>query len=156
MVFLGRSEGEQAGRGIHSDPALLRQLNALTVKKGLEWLPFSKGGTEKWVKQVSAAELLKFVNEPAVLDLRRERTRNGEVMVHLIYPEAEESVPCEVFRNRLKLLSCPDVIRRDEAGGVWFFEGIGEGHGQGLSMDRARALALAGKNARAILADAYR
>jgi hypothetical protein len=155
MVFLGRADGEKAGRGMQTDPALLRQLNALAAEKGLEWLPFSKGGAEKWMKRVSAAELLTFVNEPAVLDLRRERARNGEVVVHLIYPEAEESVPCEVFRNRLKLLSCPDVIRRDEAEGAWFFEGIGEGHGQGLSLDRARTKAQAGKSARAILADAY-
>ena len=121
----------------------------------MDWLPFSKGGVEKWVKQLSTAELLNFVNEPVLLDLRRERTRNGEVIVHLIYPEAEESVPCEVLRNRLKLLSCPDVIRRDEARSAWLFEGIGEGHGQGLSLDRARVLAQTGKSAGAILADAY-
>jgi hypothetical protein len=155
MVFLGHSEEEKTGRGSYTDPALLCQLSALAARKGLEWLPFSKGGAEKWVKRVSTTELLTLVNEPAILNLRRERTRNGEVMVHLIYPETEESVPCEVFRNRLKLFSCPDVIRRDEAGSAWFFEGIGEGHGQGLSLDRARALAQAGKNAGAILADAY-
>jgi hypothetical protein len=81
MVFLGRSEGGKTRRSNYTDPALLRHLDALASRKGWGWLPFSKGGAEKWEKRVSAAELLTFVNEPAVLDLRRERTRNGEASI---------------------------------------------------------------------------
>jgi hypothetical protein len=155
MVFRGSIAEKTPGRSGVTDRTLVHQLSALAAKKGLDWLSFSKGGVEKWEKQVAAAELSALVKEPALLDVRRERTRRGEVMVHLTYPENEETVSCEVFRNRLKLLSCPDMIRYDENRGTWFFAGIGAGHGQGLSVDRARALAETGKSAAAILADAY-
>jgi hypothetical protein len=155
MVFQGSLPEKPGQRKQLTDPILLKRLDELVVRRSLDWLPFSKGGVEKWEKQVASSELQVMVNEPAVLDLRRERTRSGEVVVHLIYPENEETVPCEVFRNRLKLLSCPQVVRRDASGGGWVFQGIGEGHGQGLAVENARALAKSGSNASAILAGAY-
>jgi len=155
MVFRGSLAEKTPGRASVTDRTLVRQLYALTAKKGLDWLPFSKGGVEKWEKQVSAAELQSLVKEPAILEVRRERTRRGDVMVHLTYPENEETVGCEIFRNRLKLLSCPDMIRYDESRSTWLFAGMGAGHGQGLSLERVRVLAEAGKSAAAILADAY-
>jgi hypothetical protein len=155
MVFRGNAVEQASKRSTTTDPSLLRQLEALATARGWDWLPFSKGGIEKWEKPISVERLQTLVNEPAVLELRRERTRSGEVMVHLVYAESEETVTCEVFRNRLKLLSCPDVIRYDDIMRVWVFAGIGEGHGQGLSVDRSRALGEAGKSAASILADAY-
>ena len=50
-------------------------------------------------------ELKQLVDESEVLDIRRERTRSSEIVAHLMYPETEEKVPCEVFRSRLKLPS---------------------------------------------------
>ena len=73
-----------------------------------------------------------------------------------MYPETEERVPCEVFRARLKLPSCPESIQSDAATGTWIFQGIGKGHGQGLSVDKARTLAGSGTSAAAILRDAYK
>lgn len=95
------------------------------------------------------------MKETEILDIRRERTRNGELNIHLLYPTSEEVVPCEVFRNKLKLLSCPERIRHDSNKGLWTFEGIGEGHGQGLSVEKAQSLAQGGQSALAILRDAY-
>ena len=65
-------------------------------------------------------------------------------------------MPCEIFRNALKLASCPDAIRRDENGGGWLLEGVGQGHGLGMSFERAKLLAASGYSASAILKDAYR
>jgi hypothetical protein len=155
MVFRGEDPVEKKpAQGLSTDPALWALLMDLTAKSG-HWLPFSKGGDETWEKRIPVTDLQALVKEPAILDLRRERTRAGDVMVHLVYAENEEIVSCEVFRNRLKLFSCPDLIRFDEPTGAWVFSGIGEGHGEGLSMERARVLANSGRSASAILSDAY-
>jgi len=82
-------------------------------------------------KEIQVSELKKLVDEPSILDIRRERARTGAIAVHLMYQENEEIVPCEVFRNRLKLLSCPETIHFDESKSAWFFSGIGEGMGRG-------------------------
>jgi peptidoglycan hydrolase-like amidase len=95
------------------------------------------------------------VGESTILDLRRERQRNGATIVHLIYPESEEQVPCELFRARLKLPSCPETIEYEPEDGAWLFQGIGKGHGQGLSVERARSLGRSGYSAAAIIKDAY-
>jgi hypothetical protein len=156
MVFQGSLPEAKQERGTHTDPSLLKLLDELAARKKLDWLPFSKGGNEPWVREIPLTQLLQLVDEPSILDLRRERTRSGEVAIHLIYPENEEIVPCEVFRNRLKLLSCPEAIHYDERKSIWVISGIGEGHGEGLSVSKARALAKAGHSASAILTDAYK
>jgi hypothetical protein len=156
MVFQGSLPEVKEERGNRTDPSLLKLLDDLAVRRTLDWLPFSKGGDEPWVKEVSVSKLLMLAGEPTILDLRRERTRTGEVAIHLMYPENEEVIPCEAFRHRLKLLSCPEAIHYDQGKSAWVFSGIGEGHGEGLSVARARALSLAGHRASAILADAYR
>jgi peptidoglycan hydrolase-like amidase len=71
-----------------------------------------------------------------------------------MYADNEEIVSCEVFRNRLKLLSCPETIHQDVDKSTWVFSGIGEGHGEGISVAKARAQA--GHSAPAILTDAYK
>jgi hypothetical protein len=156
MVFQGSLAGRRQDRGNSTDPNLLKLLDELASVKKLDWLPFSKGGSERWEKEIPVSELKKLVDEPSILDIRRERTRTGDIVVHLMYPENEEVVSCEFFRNRLKLLSCPEIIRCDESRSSWVFSGIGEGHGDGLSVEKARALARSGHNASAILADAYK
>jgi peptidoglycan hydrolase-like amidase len=156
MVFQGQVSERAAKPRIKTDLPLLGRLDETAAQKKLDWLPFSEGGIERWEKKMPSWELKQLVNEPAVLDLRRERTRYGEIAVHLMYPESEESVPCEVFRARLKLPSCPESIQYDTAISTWTFQGIGKGHGQGLSVEKARALAKSGYSASAILKDAYR
>jgi hypothetical protein len=138
-----------------TDHTLLDLLDALALPQGLDWLPFSKGGEQRWERQFPKAEIAGLVEEPGILEIRRNRSRTGEISIHLIYPENEEVVPCEAFRNRLKLPSCPHTIRWDEAKGVWVMEGIGEGHGLGLSIERARAQGASGSSALAILKEAY-
>ncbi len=156
MVFLGSLPEESEKPRDLTDPNLLKLLDRLAAEMKCNWLPFSKGGNEKWERATPAAELDKLVGESAVLDIRRERRRSGEVAIHLIYPESEEVVPCEVFRGKLKLPSCPEAVVRDEGRGGWVFEGLGEGHGRGLSVEKARALGEAGWSAGAILEDAYK
>lgn len=155
MVFQGTLPEAGPERRTQTDPKLLQQLDELAARKNLDWFPFSKGGSEPWVREIPASTLLQWVGESSILDLRRERTRTGNVVIHLMYAENEEIVPCEAFRNRLKLLSCPEAIHFDTTRSTWIFSGIGEGHGEGLSVAKARALSRAGHPAAAILADAY-
>lgn len=156
MVFQGQTSDEPKKPPGKTDPALLALLDEVATQKMRVWLSFSEGGDSAWEKRIALPELKALVDEPAVLDLRRERTRSGGIVVHLMYPETEEKVPCEVFRARLKLPSCPESIQSDAANGAWIFKGTGKGHGQGLSVDRARALAGSGTGAAAILRDAYK
>jgi hypothetical protein len=156
MVFQGKTSDQTGKPPGKTDLSLLKLLDGLAGQKKLNWLPFSEGGIEKWERQISFAELKQLVDELTILDLRRERTRNGDILIHLLYPESEERISCEVFRAKLKLPSCPESIQGDTAGSTWIFHGIGKGHGQGLSVDKARALATSGQNAAAILKDAYK
>jgi len=135
---------------------LLSSLDQVAHRHVIEWLPFSKGGSDEWRRSISGPDLQKLVAEASVLDVRRERTRTGDVIIHLVYPENEELVPCELFRNRLKLYSCPETIRYDREVNVWLFAGVGEGHGEGLSIEKARVQSRVGSNAWQILGDAYR
>jgi len=156
MVFQGQASDGSGNPPGKTDLSLLKLLDEVAAQKKLDWLSFSEGGASGWEKHIPFRELKALVDEPAILDLRRERTRSGEIVVHLMYPETEESVPCEVFRARLKLPSCPESIQSDAATGTWIFQGIGKGHGLGLSVDNARALAGSGTRASVILRDAYK
>ena len=156
MVFQGQASDKAEKPRIKTELPLLELLDGLARQKKLDWLPFSEGGVERWERQIPSGELKRLVDEPSVLDLRRERTRNGEIAVHLMYPESEERIPCEVFRAKLKLPSCPESIQSDTANSTWIFQGIGKGHGQGLSVEKARTLAKSGYSASAILKDAYK
>jgi hypothetical protein len=155
MVFRGSPSENARKHSDRTDSTLLRLLDRLATQGGQRWLPFSKGGVERWEREISAAELQRAANEPRVLDVRRERTGKGDVVIHLDYTENAEVVSCEIFRNRLKLPSCPEAIRPHAVGGAWVMTGTGEGHGQGFSVERARALAQSGLSAAEILTDAY-
>jgi hypothetical protein len=155
MVFMG-SFCEMTEKKLEpTDSSLLKFLDGLAASNHFNWFPFAKGGNERWKKEITAEKLRELVKEAEILDIRRERARNGDLRIHLLYSTSEEVVPCEVFRNKLKLLSCPEVIHHDTSKGLWILEGIGEGHGQGLSVEKAQALAQEGHTALAILTDAY-
>ncbi|MGV8075120.1 MAG: hypothetical protein AB2L11_11260 [Syntrophobacteraceae bacterium] len=141
------------GIGDRTEYSLLRLLDKIAEKKQLKWFPFTKGGTSLWEKLIPPTDLRKILNVPAVLDIRRERTRNEEIIYHITYPQHEEIVPCETFRNRLRLPSCPETIHRDEERGAWVFKGIGEGSSAGITVEKAKALAQSGSDAASILTD---
>jgi hypothetical protein len=154
MVFLGELPGDRPRRSSHIDIELMQYLDKLAAESGLNWLSFANGGDQRWQRQLSGDELRRAFAESQILEIRRERRKDGELFIRLIYPDGEEAVSCEIFRNTLKLPSCPDSVKATDDQ-VWQFAGIGAGHGLGLSIVRAQALAEAGRTAEQILRDAY-
>jgi hypothetical protein len=157
MVFMGNAVPAKPGQSLPSptDSHLLRILDRLAADAKLDWLPFANGGDERWQRRLNGSELSMQLGESALLEIRRERRKDGAVFIHLLYPENEEILACEIFRNRFKLPSCPDAIEHVAAEQVWLFRGVGAGHGQGLAIQRAKALGDAGGSAEDILRDAY-
>lgn len=155
MVFLGRLPEKQPVSSAKPDMALVGFLDKLATDAGLTWLPFANGGDAAWQRQITAPQLRTAFAENRIVDIRRERRKNGELFIHLYYADSEETLSCEVFRNTLKLPSCPDAIVADANQEVWHFQGIGTGHGLGLSIFQAQALAEHGRSAEEILRDAY-
>ncbi|NJD07312.1 MAG: hypothetical protein FIA97_12570 [Methylococcaceae bacterium] len=155
MVYVGEQVEEPIAGGVATDPGLLHLLDRLAQHQRLDWLPFSAGGSDRWERRVAAAELENRLGEKQLLELRRERRRDGAITVHLMYPDGEETVACEIFRNAIRLPSCPDAIVRDSVTPDWLFRGIGAGHGMGLEVARAKALSEGGRSAEEILRDAY-
>lgn len=152
MVFLGALPGRDFPPA-NADPKLLNLLDELATRRRLDWLPFAKGGAEPWETRIAAQDIGARTGESQVLEVRRERRKNGAIFIHLLYPGAEDALPCEVFRNAMKLSACPDSV--SPAGDGWIFRGVGAGHGLGLSIERAHALSEAGRQAADILRDAY-
>lgn len=154
MVFLGESADKNPLGTSRIDLELLELLDKLAIKSGLNWLPFANGGDQRWQRQVANDELRHLFAENQILEIRRERRKDGELFIRLFYSGNEEVIGCEIFRNTLKLPSCPDSITA--AGDQrWEFQGMGAGHGLGLSILRAKALAEGGRTAEQILRDAY-
>jgi peptidoglycan hydrolase-like amidase len=154
-VFLGQPPGDKPRHSGRVDIELLQWLDKLASEKSLNWLPFANGGDQRWQRQIAGNELSGRFAETRILDIRRERRKDGELFIHLYYPDSEETIGCEVFRNTLKLPSCPDLVNAISDGQTWQFQGIGAGHGLGLSILRAQALAEGGRSAEQILRDAY-
>jgi len=155
MVFMGELPDAKRRRSGHVDIDLLNFLDKLATENGLNWLPFANGGDQRWQRQIAASDMNAVFAENRILDIRRERRKDGELFVHLYYPDNEETISCEIFRNSLKLPSCPDAISRAADQTAWQFQGIGAGHGQGLAIIHAQALAETGRSAEQILKDAY-
>jgi len=141
---------ERYGR-MHS---LLQLLEVRAKTSHLSWLPFSLGGDDPWSIKISMDTLAGAFNVEILDDLRRVRDREGRVLISYKYPGGEGDWTCEVFRNKLKLLSCPDEIRLLPDGGYMFY-GRGEGHGLGLDIKKAISSANAGRSADGIIHDAY-
>lgn len=154
MVFLGEPPGDKPRRSGHVEIELMQLLDKLAVESGLNWLPFANGGDQQWQRQRSVDELRRAFAENQILDIRRERRKDGELLIRLLYPSSEELLSCEIFRNTLKLPSCPDSVKAID-NQTWQFVGVGAGHGLGLSIARAVVLAESGRNAAEILRDAY-
>ncbi|WFP49389.1 hypothetical protein PL263_14945 [Methylomonas sp. EFPC3] len=154
MVFLGEDVDVSgpSRRGHITDPKLLGLLDELAANR--DWLPFANGGAQHWQRQIPIAELQRLFAEAHILEIRRERRKDGALYVRLVYADNDEAVSCEIFRNTLKLPSCPDSIQAAD-NQSWLFQGIGAGHGEGLSIETARELAEAGRSAEQILRDAY-
>ncbi|MGD0959090.1 MAG: hypothetical protein ABSB19_04710 [Methylomonas sp.] len=155
MVFMGQAPDKAEINREKIDARLLGKLEQLAAKQGLDWLPFAKGGKQSWQRRLSSGELAATLSEPGILEIRRERRKNGERLIHLYYPDSEEVLDCELFRNRLRLPSCPDAILPVAEPDGWRFEGIGAGHGLGLAVEQAQALSSQGRSAWEILLDAY-
>jgi len=157
MVFMGNTVPAQPEQqlSVATDPRLLRYLDRLAGDAKLDWLSFANGGDERWQRRLDGEGLALRLGEPTVLDVRRERRKDGAVLIHLLYPENEEVLGCEIFRNAFKLPSCPDAIEHLVSENAWVFSGAGAGHGQGMAVQRAKALAEAGWSAEDILRDAY-
>lgn len=115
------------------------------------WIPFSLGGKTPWAKRMAKEQLHFLVKEALVLAIVRERKKQGEVLIHLEYPGGRETLSCEVFRNRLKLYSCPESIHEESGGQAWIFSGTGEGHGLGFQLVWAQQLSNEGHSAEVIL-----
>lgn len=153
MVFRGRKAGERAQRGEPTDAALLRLLDERARASRTRWLPFAAGGEAPWARDVADHDVAAALREPVVLDLVRERRRDGTIVLHATYATTSETLPCDMLRAALRLPGCPARVIHGK--GAWRFEGVGEGHGVGLDVARARRLASEGKSAREILDDAY-
>jgi hypothetical protein len=155
MVFLGQDVDKKPLATLKINAELLAWLDQLAQRQHLNWLSFANGGDQAWQKQLSTEQIATAFKESQILEIRRERRKDQQIFVHLLYADSEETISCEVFRNSLKLPSCPDAISRLPEQPLWSFQGIGVGHGLGLSLLQAQALAEQGYTAKQILHDAY-
>ncbi|MFI5181596.1 MAG: hypothetical protein ACHQPI_09415 [Thermoanaerobaculia bacterium] len=113
---------------------------------GRRWLPFFLGGNGAWSQIRSTGDVraeLGLDADPASVVLR------GDGSVE-ITAGAVRRMLCEVFRNQLRLPSCPKGV--EQTAGGFLFRGEGEGHGEGLDLTAAGALASEGADYRALFA----
>jgi hypothetical protein len=116
------------------------------------WLPYSRGGTEPWKAERSAADVERALGRGAQ-DLHFADGKvqfmgsAGERDAPFLEPQL---LPCERLRGPLKLPSCP--LEGQRLGDRWRFTGRGEGHGEGLDVEWA---ARSGLSAEEILRRAY-
>lgn len=141
--------------GTGTDRHLLSFLDRIAKQAKMKWLSFANGGDERWTRSISVDAISGRLAEQSVLAIHREHRKDGGIVIHLVYPTNEDVLPCEVFRNTLKLPSCPDKIEFVNGDSAWRFSGVGAGHGEGLSVARAQMLSVAGRTAEEILVDAY-
>lgn len=150
MVFLGNSYSDLKNVNSVSnndliDPSLISYLNSITLKE--KWLMFAKGGIAPWKIVIPSAKLNNVLQTSLVLSIQRYIVDEHKVKIHIQYPETEEYLDCEIFRNKLKLYSCPDNISFDRIKKEWFFSGFGEGHGTGFNVEYNKLMGIKGKSA---------
>lgn len=165
MVFGGAMPDTLQPHGEVTDYGLLNVLDNLAHNNHLEWLQFSRGGQEPWQKEILDEDLLKILKEDLLLDIQLQPSNTPGVSlvtpeknkVKFVYREGEETVSCEFFRNKMKLLSCPETaIHSNSPKSHWIFTGRGSGHGIGLDLTEAKlAQRTANLDAVSILNQAY-
>ena len=112
---------------------------------GPTWMPFFLGGSAPWRQarsRTTMEEALGLERAPA----RVTKRDDGSIE---FTAGAVSTLPCEVFRNQLRLPSCPDLVEPTAHG--FEFAGHGEGHGIGLDLTAAEALVAKGADYRAVL-----
>jgi hypothetical protein len=133
----------------------LRDLETLArANHAGNWLEFSLGGDQPWSRSVDARFVAAKLGAPDLIEIHRIRGRSGLVSFQIERVNSVETLSCEVLRNRLKLLSCPDQVRFDAKSNTWTFSGLGEGHGRGVDLTLAARLAREGHLAGQILVKA--
>ncbi len=150
MVFLGNSATDlknvnRLNDSEQIDPNLISYLNALKLKE--KWLMFAKGGVAPWRISISSAKLNSMLQTSLILSIQRYIVEEHKIKIHVQYSDSEEYLDCELFRNKLKLYSCPDSISFDRIKKEWFFSGFGEGHGTGFNVEYNKLMAVKGKSA---------
>ncbi|WGL61144.1 hypothetical protein QEJ31_05985 [Pigmentibacter sp. JX0631] len=148
MVFLGNSltDAKNLDSIFNSelvDKNLILYLNSLNLKE--KWLMFSKGGIQPWTKNITGKQLQLSLKSEFILNIQRYIVDGRKVKLHIQYPENEEYLDCESFRNKLKLNSCPDSITFNKDKNEWIFSGIGEGHGFGFNVEYVKEISKKGK-----------
>ncbi len=114
------------------------------------WLPFHFGGLDAWSTKLGESQIRVGLN---VQEHIRQILKTDQETVELVSDSGRKKLPCEVVRNQLKLLSCPDSVSSTSEG--WVFRGKGEGHGLGLDLTVANVRAGAGESHAAILEKSY-
>ncbi|MEK6625793.1 MAG: hypothetical protein AABY86_12530, partial [Bdellovibrionota bacterium] len=129
----------------------------LYFANGKRWLYFSLGGLRPWHKVLSGKELERELGLDAIYRVSLSDDKISIVLKSNLETNIEKRVGCEVFRNQLRLLSCPEKISKKIFAKEinWHFEGRGEGHGQGLDLTKANTLSAQGNTAQEILLNYY-
>jgi hypothetical protein len=120
----------------------------LIFPNGKRWLYFSLGGSMSWKTTRSQKTLLSSLQIEGLKKILKDNE-----YIKLVTDKGEKSFSCEVFRNQLRLKSCPDKIQHLHQ--EWVFEGAGEGHGMGLKLQRAQTMAAQGIGHKNILKAFY-
>ena len=155
MVGGGRTVAQQRVfdlQEIKEIAAGLRKLEGTSLlNRQVPWLEFSLGGDQPWSRQLKARAVAEKLRVSDLIEIQRVRGRSGVVSFQIDSISSVQTLSCEVFRSRLKLLSCPDQVRFDASSNTWTFTGQGEGHGRGLDLTLAARMAREGHSAQQIL-----
>jgi hypothetical protein len=144
----------QKFRGWWRDLLWVEGLNA-RIGQDPGWIAFANGGDKPWEVALAAEDIAARLHVSSVLDLSRERLKNGAVMIRATSTTDVTALSCEIFRSKLKLLSCPEGISYNSLQRKWRFSGRGEGHGEGFSILEADRDAQAGLAMRDLLRKAF-
>jgi len=148
--LFGHDEEVPAWRRRQAREAVAETANvAIVGDAGPTWMPFFLGGNTPWCQARSSdavEEALALEQEPAQVT----RQDDGSIKVTA---GTVSTLPCEIFRNQLRLPSCPDLVTATAHG--FEFAGHGEGHGVGLDLTAAEALVAQGADYRAVLQRFY-